>query len=494
MNVSRLALALVVLAAAAGASAQTEPRVVVDAGFVSQSYSTGDTQSVSEATVPLSVAVGVGRGLTVSLRTVYASVSGDGLESLSGLGDTQVGVGFQQPLGLALVDVTLGASLPTGQTALTDAQFATSASLAVDDYAFALPTLGQGAVVSPSVALAVPMGAGAAFGIGAAYSARSSYTLFDADTSSYAPAGETILTVGLDASVSATSTFTLEGSYVLYGDDSYRGETFSPGDKASATMRIESGGRLVRTRLLARYRHVFDGAVGAAARPVSYRRPSQAPGLVRARVRAGDRRAGRLGRDPLLRVALGGLALGRGRRGAGQAAAAPGPGRRADRRHRVERPAPGVVRLHARDRRDRRGVVADRLPRRREPAGGPLAPSASAERWRRWPVPGPLGYRGGAGGAGAASKRRRSTGINAATTTAATAASPAAPAQSAAEPRPASTNPPSAGPTILDSPQLAWYTPWYEPRRSAGAIRATSVGTTGRNAISPSVQTTAQAA
>jgi hypothetical protein len=211
----------------------------------------------------------------VSLRTVYGSVSGDGLESLSGLGDTQLGVGVQRALGAGLVDLSVTASLPTGQTALTDEQFATSVILAVDDFAFSLPTFGQGAAVSPGLAIALPMGSGAAVGAGVAYSARSSYTLFDSDTSSYTPANETILTLGLDIGGGA-GTFTVEGSYVFYGDDGYRGETFSPGDKAAATMRVDVDGRTFRSQLLARYRHVFDGTVGPSNRPVTYLRPSQA--------------------------------------------------------------------------------------------------------------------------------------------------------------------------------------------------------------------------
>lgn len=262
----------------AGVAAQPSPRVVVEAGAVSQSYSTGEEQSVSEVVVPISAAAEVVPGLSVGVQAVYATVSGDGLESLSGLGDTQLSVGYRRPLGAAIVDLLVATSLPTGQTALTVEQFATSAALAVDDFAFALPTLGQGAVVSPGIALAVPAGEGMAIGFGAAYSARSAYTLFADDTSAYAPANEVILTAGVDASIGGASSFRLEGSYVLYGDDGYRGQTFSPGDRAVVTMLADLAGRYVRSQILARYRHVFDGAIGeeALSRPVAYLRPSQA--------------------------------------------------------------------------------------------------------------------------------------------------------------------------------------------------------------------------
>lgn len=273
---TRLRSVVILLALAASAVAQPTPRVVVEAGAVSQSYETGDAHGVSQMTVPITASAEVLPGVTLGLRAVYATVDGDGLESLSGLGDTQLSVGYQQPLGSALLDLTLATSVPTGQTALTNEQFATSATLAIDDYAFALPTLGQGAVVSPGLALVVPAGPGIALGVGAAYSVRSSYTLFADDTSSYAPADEAILTAGLSASLGGESAFRLNGSYVLYGDDGYRGQTFSPGDKAAATMRIDLGGRYVRSQILARYRHVFEGTLVATGRPVQYLRPSQA--------------------------------------------------------------------------------------------------------------------------------------------------------------------------------------------------------------------------
>ncbi|MEM1044421.1 MAG: hypothetical protein AAGI91_17565, partial [Bacteroidota bacterium] len=84
----------------------------------------------------------------------------------------------------------------------------------------------------------------------------------------------TVLTAGLDASLGGASTFTLEGSYVLYGDDTFGETTFSPGNKATGTMRLALRGRLARGELLARYRQVFDGTI--EARPVGYIRPSQA--------------------------------------------------------------------------------------------------------------------------------------------------------------------------------------------------------------------------
>ena len=174
------------------------------------------------------------------------------------------------------MDLSLIASLPTGQTALTEEQFATASILALDDYAFALPAFGQGAVFSPGLTIAVPVGSGLALGVGAAYSMASEFSPFADASSTYAPADETILTAGLDASLGGESRFTLEGSYVLYGDDTFEGETFSPGDKVAGRMRLALGSGAVRGSFLARYRQVGDGTIGTPVRPVTYLRPNQA--------------------------------------------------------------------------------------------------------------------------------------------------------------------------------------------------------------------------
>lgn len=267
-----------VLALAMGfsASAQTDPRVTVNVGAIAQDYPTGTDQTIRELTIPIRAAVAVMPGIEVSARTAYGSVTGDGLADLSGLGDTQLGANVRRPVGGGLVDLSLMVNLPTGQTTLSEEQFATATTLALDDYVFALPTFGQGMVVAPGLTLAVPVGSGLALGVGAAYSISSAYTPFEGATSTYAPADETILTGGMDASLGGASRFTLEGSYVLYGDDTYADETFSPGDKVAGRMRLALGSGAVRGSFLARYRQVGDGSIGTPLRPVTYLRPNQA--------------------------------------------------------------------------------------------------------------------------------------------------------------------------------------------------------------------------
>lgn len=274
VSVGLLSVALVVLALPA--RTQPDPRAVVEVGAVAQSYPNGDDATISELTIPVHAAVMAVPGyLELSVRTAYGSVSGDGLESLSGLSDTQVGANVRRPVGGGLVDLSLTASLPTGQSALTEEQFATASVLALDDYAFALPSLGQGLVIAPGLTIAMPVGSGLALGVGASYTLSSAYTPF-VDGGEYTPADETILTAGLDASLGGASRFTLEGSYVTYGQDTFGDETFSPGDKLAGRLRLALGSGAVRGSFLARYRQVGDGTIGAPVRPVTYLRPNQA--------------------------------------------------------------------------------------------------------------------------------------------------------------------------------------------------------------------------
>lgn len=249
---------------------------VVEAGAVVQRYSTGQDLSVRETSAPFGAAVRHASGFGVSVRGLYATAGGDGLATLSGLADVQAGASFRRRLGGAAVEVAITASAPGGEPSLSDTEFPTAATLATDDYAFDVPTLGQGSTVSPALTLVVPLGGGLALGAGAAYYSRGAFVPFDGSTEEYTPADEIAVTGGFTAQTGPASTFSLDASVVSYGDDAFGGQSFSPGNRITGTMRLLAGGGTVRGRFVARYRHVVDGTAGASSRPVVYQRPEHA--------------------------------------------------------------------------------------------------------------------------------------------------------------------------------------------------------------------------
>lgn len=265
-----LALAMLAVGPGATASAQSTPSdfaISAQTGVVVQSYSTGEDQAVRQVSAPFRASVRHRTGFGASLRTYYVSSSGDGLDPLSGLADVQVGASYRRRVGGGAVEASLNASVPAGGATLTGGEFAMATAIAIDDYAFDVSTLGQGATVSPALSVVVPAGRALALGLGAAYNARGAYSPFADDTASYAPADEFVLSGGLDAQIGRASTFALDLSMVRYGDDEFGGRTFHPGSRLAATMRWAWGGGAVRGRLLARYRHIFDGEVALSAAP-----------------------------------------------------------------------------------------------------------------------------------------------------------------------------------------------------------------------------------
>ena len=261
-------------------SAEAPIRGTVEVGVVVQRYSADADQTVRETSAPFGVIVRHTSGVGAYVRGLYAAAGGDALGALSGVADVQGGVSYRRRFSGAVAEVSLAASAPGRGSALTDPEFATATALTFDDYAFDTPTLGQGATIAPAATVVLSGGRGVALGAGVAYFARAAFTPFVGGTAStaapaeYSPADELVLTGGLTAQTGRASTVAFDAVLVSYGDDSFNGLTFSPGNRLSGTIRWAIGGGPVRGRFVAHYRHVFDGAVGARA--VGYQRPEHA--------------------------------------------------------------------------------------------------------------------------------------------------------------------------------------------------------------------------
>jgi hypothetical protein len=279
-RISALVL-LGLLAAPAQAQVDPEPEVnnlyagasetegVVRVGVTHQRYSieftSGATRALSQTSVPLYVAVPVGRGVGVSLRAIYASGGGDDLDRVSGVADAQLGLSYRQQLGEAEAVFSLGVGLPLGSGALSTEQLATAVLFSRNEFAFEAPTLRQGLRFAPGVTIAVPVDEHLALGVAVAYQVRSAFSPFDDLDLSYAPANELLLAGGLDLRLGRASFVSADVSYALYGTDTFGERSLEPGNRLTAALRVQGGIGRQEIHFLTRYRHRGKGDVGGSA-------------------------------------------------------------------------------------------------------------------------------------------------------------------------------------------------------------------------------------
>ena len=193
--------------------------------------SPGDSTSITQLVTPVTATVALPAGLTLGLRTGYAetggrATSGEAVAPLSGLADTDVALGLARPLGRGRVLATLGVTIPTGEAA-TPEQARTAFLLGQRFHGFRTTGVRQGATVSPSLALALPLGADVALGLGASHRIRGSFEP-PFGTASYDPGDETLVTAGLDARLD-DAVVALDLTVALYGADVWGEERYEVG-------------------------------------------------------------------------------------------------------------------------------------------------------------------------------------------------------------------------------------------------------------------------
>lgn len=239
------------------------PPVQLRTDVVYQEY-TQDDVSVSEVSVPVSLTLPIGRSFGVSVVAHQANVSGDSLESVSGITDVQVGLSYVVRLGVGTVVLNLGANLPSGKRELTPPEFATTILLSQHYYSFQVPGFGQGFNVAPGFVWAFPLAENVTAGVGAAYQYRGPYRPLSTLDGEYDPGDEVLLTGGLDVRASATTNVSADVTYTLYASDSFgEEETFDPGDKVIVTGQVRSLLGPNDIRIVARYRSVGKSTLPA---------------------------------------------------------------------------------------------------------------------------------------------------------------------------------------------------------------------------------------
>ena len=231
-----------------------QPPVQIFFGALYQNYSDDDSD-ISEFSIPLALSVPLGRSFGLSLIANQASVSGDDLESVSGLSDAQVGFSYYQRVGEGSVVLSLGANLPSGKRELTPDEFETSIFLSQHFYNFRVPGFGQGFNLSPGIVVAFPVSETVVLGVGAAYQLKGGYKPQEGMQDDYTPGNEILLTGGLDVRAGAASNLSADVTITLYDSDTLGDvDVYSSGNKVTATAQWLSYLQANVLRLVARYR------------------------------------------------------------------------------------------------------------------------------------------------------------------------------------------------------------------------------------------------
>ena len=267
-----LALLLFVLAApvaqaqqpsALYADSDRQPILITVEGLYQQF--SDDGEDISEVSVPLGLRLPVGNNIALSLQTNYAAVSGSDIESVSGIGDVQAIASYFQPVGEASLVLSIGFNATTGNSALTFEEFRTSTLAGQTAYDLRVPTFGQGIRVAPAITYAFPINDRLALGIGASYQYRGPYEPLEDRPDSYDPGEEVLLTAGADLEITPTSSFSVDLSFGINGDDSFGPEgnrrSFEPGNTITATGQYLLLLGFHESRAVARYRGRGEGAL-----------------------------------------------------------------------------------------------------------------------------------------------------------------------------------------------------------------------------------------
>ena len=179
-----------------------------------QRWTEGNGNRFAQFSVPIYVRLALGRNLAVAMRGGQAMASGDNLQKLSGLTDTQLSCNYS----MANFIFTLGLNLPSGKRALTYDEFLTTSLLSLNHYNFQVPNYGQGFNVSPAFTWALPVSEKFAVGLGASYQYKGRFkplALID----NYDPGDEVLLTGGLDWRAGETAKLSIDLIFTLYGTD-----------------------------------------------------------------------------------------------------------------------------------------------------------------------------------------------------------------------------------------------------------------------------------
>jgi len=254
-------------------SSQEPPiRVAVEPAYQSVSH---DGQTLTQWSTRIFAAVPVTRRLQTYLRASAAESGGDGLSSVQGLDDVQLGGTYAQALPRGSLVFGLDVTVPTGKRNLSPTEWRTAIATSQDVYDFRVSSFGQGLNAEPRVTWAVPVSRNVIVGIGASYTYRGRYEPSSAIAGAYNPGNEIGAFGGVDVRVGRASALSADVSVTRFGTDTVEGEDrFEARHRLAGTLQYLYQQGFTSVRVVGRLQHwpasrFYVPGLGVGADPVT---------------------------------------------------------------------------------------------------------------------------------------------------------------------------------------------------------------------------------
>ncbi len=207
----------------------------------------------SEFSFPVVAYYPFSRYLSMTLRGSQARASGDNIETINGITDTQLS--FSYHFETANLVFNLGLNLPSGKKSLSVEEFETSSLISNNIFNFKVPGFGQGLNISPGLMWALPVNENVVLGLGASYQFKGEFEPVE-EIKNYKPGNELLFTAGIDVRLNETANFSGDIIFTAYGTDKLSGEkVFASGNKWVAHVQFKKYFNYNDLWLYARYRN-----------------------------------------------------------------------------------------------------------------------------------------------------------------------------------------------------------------------------------------------
>lgn len=231
----RVALLVLLAAAATPAKAQLLDGSQLQVGpqVVQYRIRTPIDETVTEFTVPVFVAVPLGRALSIDVGTAYAQSRVEftgGASTIAGLTDTQLRANYM--IGTDFIILTAGVNLPTGRSTVEADEVPAASRIGNDFLSFPISNMGTGTAVTGGLAMARQVG-GWSVGAGGSVRVGSSFEPVrpeSGDPLRYQPGNEYKVRVGADRPLGAGQ-FAVGFTFSKFGQDDFGGSLYNTGDR-----------------------------------------------------------------------------------------------------------------------------------------------------------------------------------------------------------------------------------------------------------------------